>query len=236
MNPIAIVILVLTFAVIGYLLGSYFPLRSSKRDEQGEDADEQSAEPPPHKDMLALMRLWRHGDTKALHAEIEGELIEQGASLTPDQHGRLAMLLVDLQDWIGVEAQLEDAERASGSPAGEKRNREDEPEPTEENKKKRFRPLALFSQALQAEVRLPQELGQPSIAFQIDEILQEQIGNGPLAGKGVCLMEIEGRGLVVFVGRDSYDSVEEVPDEQIRAAIQSAVKEWERRALGGSAE
>jgi len=236
MNPIAIFVLALTFLIIGYLLGSYFPLRSANRDEQGEDTDRQSAEPPTRKGMVELMRLWRHRDTKALHAEIEGELIEQGDTLAPDQHGRLAMLLVDLQDWIGVEAQLDNAERTSSAPMGKKSGEKDEPDSPEDGTKKRFRPLALFSEALKAEVRLPQEHGQSSIASQIDEILQEQIGSGPLAGKGVCLMEIEGRGLVVFVGRESYDSVDEVPDKKIRAAIQSAVKEWEQRALGGSAE
>ena len=40
-------------------------------------------------------------------------------------------------------------------------------------------------------------------------------------------MEWPGMGMVVMVGLDKYNHVDEVPDEAIREIIHSAVKKWE---------
>lgn len=90
-------------------------------------------------------------------------------------------------------------------------------------------PLNVISRALQADVRTP-DTASKSIAAQVDEILQEMLKNSPLAARAIKLMELPGKGMVVMVGLDQYDGVDQVPDDEIRVLIRSAAAEWERQA------
>lgn len=65
-----------------------------------------------------------------------------------------------------------------------------------------------------------------SIAVQVNEILQKKLKDTPLAERAICLMELPGQEMVVMIGLDKYDSVNAVPDDEIRAVIQSAVNDW----------
>jgi hypothetical protein len=69
-----------------------------------------------------------------------------------------------------------------------------------------------------------------SLAAEIDAILQEKLPASPLVGRSIHLEEQPDFGLLVIVDNDSYGGVDAVPDESIRALIQSAVAEWQRRA------
>jgi hypothetical protein len=86
----------------------------------------------------------------------------------------------------------------------------------------------VIARALQSDVRSP-EPPPRSIAAQIDEILQEMLENSALASRGIRLMELPGKGMVVMVGLNQYEGVEAVPDDEIRQLIRNAVAEWERR-------
>lgn len=72
----------------------------------------------------------------------------------------------------------------------------------------------------------------PSIAAQVDAILQEKLKGTELEKRGVRLMELPGKGMVVMIGLDQYDTVEDVPFPEIKALLKSAVAEWERKMLG----
>lgn len=73
---------------------------------------------------------------------------------------------------------------------------------------------------------------EPSIAAQVDAILQEKLKGTQLESRGVRLMELPGKGMVVMIGLDQYDTVEDVPFPEIKALLKSAVAEWERKMLG----
>ena len=62
---------------------------------------------------------------------------------------------------------------------------------------------------------------------QIDSILQMRIAGTPLHEKGIKLQESPEGGVLVWVGLDKYQTVDEVPDEAIKTAIRSAIVEWE---------
>jgi len=68
-----------------------------------------------------------------------------------------------------------------------------------------------------------------SIVAQIDDILQEKLEKSPLSKRGIRLRELPNQGMAVMVGLDQYEGVEDVPDEEIRSMIRSAVSEWEKR-------
>jgi hypothetical protein len=74
------------------------------------------------------------------------------------------------------------------------------------------------------------QLAPRQLVHEIDELVQERLRESPaLADRGIRLREGTGGGLVIFVGNDHYESVEAVPDEEVRSVIEQAIEEWERR-------
>jgi hypothetical protein len=72
-----------------------------------------------------------------------------------------------------------------------------------------------------------------SIVQQIDTILQARIMDTPLAKRGIRLQEsIEG-GVEVYVGLQKFHTVDDVPDEFIKATIRAAIAEWEQKYTPG---
>ena len=77
-----------------------------------------------------------------------------------------------------------------------------------------------------------EEEGEPEIKMlsvidEVNEILQKKLHGSPLAGKGIHLMENHNKEIRFWVGLNSYNDVEEIPDLEIRQIIDESVKEWE---------
>ena len=92
--------------------------------------------------------------------------------------------------------------------------------------------MDLLTRALKSEAPAPEPL---SIAAQVDEIVQEMLadpaqGSASLRAKGVRLMELPGKGMVVMVGLEQYEGVEAVPDPEVKALLRAAVARWELRS------
>ena len=80
----------------------------------------------------------------------------------------------------------------------------------------------------------PGEVGGPtSMVGQIDTILQARLQGTTLASLGIRLAESLNGGAVVFVGKQTYAGVADVPDARVQAAIRDAIAEWERRFTPG---
>ena len=67
-----------------------------------------------------------------------------------------------------------------------------------------------------------------SIAMQIDEILQEMIANTPFEERGISVNDAPDHGVMVTLDGNMYPGVKDVPDEEVRNLIRSAVVEWEK--------
>ena len=72
-----------------------------------------------------------------------------------------------------------------------------------------------------------------SIVAQIDSVLQARLVGTPLKEKGIRLQESLDGGVIVWVGVDKYETVDDVPDEQVQAAIRAAIAEWENKYTPG---
>jgi len=77
------------------------------------------------------------------------------------------------------------------------------------------------------------EAAPTSIVGQINLILQARIINTPLASKGVSLMESVTGGVNVYVGLQRYEAIDDIPDEEVKAAIRAAIAEWEKKYTPG---
>ncbi len=67
-----------------------------------------------------------------------------------------------------------------------------------------------------------------SVVDEVNNILQKKLIGSPLAGKGIHMMENHNKEIRFWVGLNSYDDVEEIPDPGVRRIIDESVKEWER--------
>ena len=99
----------------------------------------------------------------------------------------------------------------------------------EPKKRKRGGLIGVFTRAISSDVPSPR-IVTVSIAVQVNTILQKKLKGTPLESRGICLMELPGHEMVVMIGTDQYDSVGAVPDDEIRAVIQSSVNEWLARS------
>lgn len=66
-----------------------------------------------------------------------------------------------------------------------------------------------------------------TVVGQIDEILQAMLRESNITGRHISLAQDPVQGVVVWVGTEHYVGIEAVPDEEIKALIQSAVRKWE---------
>jgi len=78
-----------------------------------------------------------------------------------------------------------------------------------------------------------EEEGEPEIKMlsvidEVNEILQKKLHGSPLAGKGIHLMENHNKEIRFWVGLNSYNDVEEIPDLEVRQIIDESVREWEK--------
>lgn len=75
---------------------------------------------------------------------------------------------------------------------------------------------------------------QQSIVAQIDSVLQTHLAGTPYAGMGIRLQESLEGGVIVWVGAQSFQSVENVPEETIKTIIKTAIADWENKFTPGS--
>ncbi len=67
-----------------------------------------------------------------------------------------------------------------------------------------------------------------SIVGQINDILQEKVKDSPLAEVGIKLQETP-KGVVVWVGKESFQGVDTLPEGDAKKIIRAAVAEWEKK-------
>lgn len=241
------IILSMICIVTGFLLGILV------ENLRGEKEEDQPSEPQTSPGSEEITRLWRGWREDEILIEIDDQILQSASELSPDQLQRLKRAVTDLQGWLGIlpaKPSYEDAEpglrpepdRVPPSPLkpirGEHTTTQSispvrgvtSQESTGEARRPNLNPLNVFVQAIQR--RTPQEIPTISIVSQINEILQKELEGTPLQSRCVRLMEVPGKAMVVMVGLDKYESVDEVPDEEIRSAIRKAVARWEEQKKG----
>lgn len=67
----------------------------------------------------------------------------------------------------------------------------------------------------------------------INDLVQERLRKRPdLAGWHVFLTAEVGGDLRIYVGPQAFESVDDIPEPEVRALIQDAIREWEDSSLG----
>lgn len=213
MNDFGLLIFIAVIGVaIGFAIGALFFNTRNERPSEESQLDR-------HAGMEELAHLWWDKTGKRLHVEVNGHTIQRAEDLTPIQKIRVQMALRELG---GLDREV-DKERDAAPELSESGVPTVAPA---ESERTSFNPLQFFTRSSSSESPEPPK----SIAAQIDAILAERIAGTEWEARGLRVMELPEKGVVVLVGLEQYDSVDSVPDEEIRNLLQDCVAEWERRA------
>jgi len=186
---------------------------------------------PPQIGEGALV-LWHDKRRKKLVARVDNELVDLDTGLSTKQHAALSMLLVDLQERVGISATLREAiAEDTDKVIAEKDRQRLVPPKEEELQRPSFNPIKSFVNYVQADIPKLNDAPE-SIPDQINEILQDLIKGTPLESKGILMADWPNRGVVFIVGVDVFDDIHKIPDSDIRFAIRTAVKKWEESQEG----
>lgn len=73
-----------------------------------------------------------------------------------------------------------------------------------------------------------------SMVQQIDVVLQRRIAGTPLETLGIHLQDALQGGLQVVIGAQKFETIDDVPDANIKTAIRAAIAEWEQKYVPGA--
>jgi hypothetical protein len=226
--------------LLGWVIGFFDSnLRTRKKIKEAEkkaesaikEAQDRTADAESRLSILAstvpddagILRLKQQGTEVSL--ELDGEKISSSA-LTAEQKKRLVGLLTLMRPWLETESAA-GAARPVAVPHAEPTPRESvRPEPA---------PLPMPSLVPEGKLPEAKKPTQPplSIVEQINAILQLRMMGTPLSKHDIRLQESHEGGVEVMVGIKKYETVEDVPDPEIKAAIRKAIEEWEKKYTPG---
>lgn len=177
-----------------------------------------------------VLRVWRDPETEALLVELGGRRFARLADIQPPEAREgLLTTLRDLETFAGgpakvaVAAPAEPRVRGKTGPltAGLDANG---PAPLPAPSMNPFKQMQVLREL--KKVELP---AVKTIAQQIDELLQAKLAATPHGGRGIRVTTgPQGHALFSADGQ-SYEAVDNVPDDEVRGLIRAAVAEWEQQ-------
>lgn len=235
--PILIPLLAL---LAGWAIGFFDSnLRTEKKIKQAEDSaraaiqaaekrleeerEKLAALPPASPDDPGLLRLKSQNNTLSL--ELDGVPL-QPAAVTLQQRKRLIELLNLIRPWVEGKPL---PPHPSAPPPAASPSASLPPQPPSQP----VRPAAAVKPAPAAPSAEKPKPSSISIVEQINDILQARIAGTALETPGIALLESATGGVLVYVGINKYEGVDEVPDEAVKAAIRAAIAEWETKYTPG---
>ena len=229
----------LIIAVSVYLFGIWEGRGKGYKQRRAEEDKEKREHPsvPPAPvtvkvDDPGLMRI--KNDNGYLTLDLDGVRADT-ASLTAEQRKRLIEMLTLIRPWLEG--------RAAPAPAPVT------PPPPPPVQAPRSQPVPVASAPISAAPKPPPQptAARPAagekdeksappatgIVGQIDSILQMRLAGTPLEGRGIYLSNSPEGGVVVNVGLQKFNGIDEVTDPEIKAALRAAITEWENKYTPG---
>jgi len=235
-SPVVVFGLAIGAMFFGYFFGLFEGRGQGYKRRQEEEAETKKdepapAEPPPvtpdlPPDETPVLNVSKDKGGK-LRLKLDGQRTDP-STLSTDQRKRLIEILTLIRPWL-------ESSKPAQSPQGTPPPAQPKPaqSPREVRPTTASSPKPVQSPAPVGEDKAPAPAAN-SIVAQIDSILQAHIAGTPLIERGVRLQESPEGGVLVWVGIEKYQGVEEVPDEQIKAAIRAAIAQWENSYTSGS--
>jgi hypothetical protein len=213
----------------------------------------------PDPNLAEVARLYRDKTTQDLVVTMNSHTFQKASELNPGQLRRLHFASKVLVNWLAETPAAPLPESADGSAADGLSSTQlppmDEewipaesapeaatrgfPPPFIDEPTPEVKPVSTQISDVVGGILKPASPGSPkpefkSIAMQIDEILQEMIADTPFETRGITVNDAPDHGVMVTLDGKKYPGVKDVPDEEVRNLIRSAVVEWEKSGKFGS--
>lgn len=235
--PLVAIAIFLGFMFFGYFFGLAEGNAKGYKKRQKEEAEEKKqkpAEPPPVSSPLPAdeaplldVSMTTGGE---LHLKLDGQSADTSA-LGVEQRKRLIAILTQMRPWL--EAPKPTSQPSTAQPRTTPPPSTPQPAPSTIPSPTPQPTAAPHPPAPTPGDDDEKPTGPQSIVAQIDSILQARLAGTPLAGQGIRLQESLEGSVIVWVGVDKYEGVEDVPDEQIKTVLHAAIAEWENKFTPG---
>lgn len=227
-----------------YIFGLIEGRGKGYKKRKAEEEQEKKTQPPPKPETVTMtvddpgiLRIKNEDGLVAL--DLDGNRVDP-ISLLPEQRKRLIEILNIMRPWLeGRSAPVSTPTMASQSSSFQPQQSasiQTQARPTAVQPAAPA-PASTQKPAAPKPATIPKE-DRPaapanSIVTQIDTILQEHLEGTPLEERGIFLTQSAEGGVIVYVGLTRYHGVDEVPDPEIKAAIRTAIAEWEKKYTPG---
>jgi hypothetical protein len=228
--------------IIGLGIGMMISMAFNSRGNQNKPSTSKTAE--PYEDIAHILR---DRQTSDILTEFEGRIYASSQPLNDTQRASLESTARDWYKWLLLPPEPEIEKPTPVKPenatvshrvsAAMPRSTTPLPEPIPEPTDPRSTPLrvpGLIPSLVAAAVASNNEKVRPapakSIVQQIDDILQEMVAGTPLVEKSIRLVDEPTHGVIVWIGLEHFEGINNVPDLEVRTIIQAAVREWEKRS------
>ena len=237
----------LTIAVSVYLFGIWEGRGKGYKQRRAEEEAEKKNNPPAPAtpvtvkvDDPGLMRI--KNENGYLTLDLDGVRADT-SSLTADQRKRLIEMLTLIRPWLEGRPAAAPAPMPTPAAPTSPPLRAQPPQasstPIPSTPKPTPQPIARETPApgmTKPTTSEKEERSAPpatGIVGQIDSILQTRLAGTPLEGRGIYLSNSPEGGVIVNVGLQKFNGIDEVPDPEIKAALRAAITAWENKYTPG---
>ena len=195
-----------------------------------------------------VAQLWRDNRDRSLVFQVENKYYKRGIDLSTKDKELLLKVVMGFYRWLEPNDSALTQDVKPPHPKQLQNNRPGErvqqaqqpPKPStvlaQGNDKSSpigLSPVNILTQALQSDMKKATFTNQ-SMVTQVDAILQKKLDLAGMKKWAIRLTEFPRRGMVVLVGLEQYNGIDEVPYERVRKIIRESVSEWEQRAVTGN--
>ena len=239
----------------GFFIGIWYPWFNSSECKNQWSARYETRrkekchiEEVPNKNWSEVANLWRDRRNGSFIFQVENEFYKQGNDLSAKERKLLLKVIMDFYRWLEPPTTLPAKSEELIEPALSEENTPKNTVKTEvpnvslmntpvqveqlNDQKGGLSAANIISRALRSDVKVS-TLPTQSMVTQVDEILQEKLIAANMQKWAVRLAEFPNKGMIVLVGLEKYEGIDDVPYERVRVIIRESVSEWERRAENG---
>lgn len=236
------IIIAVVCIIIGFGIGMMISMAINNRGNEKKSSTPKTSDPYEE-----IAHILRDRQTSSILTEFEGRIYASAQPLNDSQRAALENAVREWYKWLHLppEPEIEkpplmNPDNATGAPqmsAATHRNTVPLPEANVEASNNRPSPLrmpgmipSLVAAAIASNNEKVRPVPTKSIVEQIDDILQEMVAGTPLVEKSIRLVDEPTHGVIVWIGLEHFEGINNVPDLEVRSIIQAAVREWEKRS------
>lgn len=208
--------------------------RNAEAQKKLEEAKALSAQAPQVVNEPSLMRL-KSDDGFRVQIEMDGQPLT--APLTPERKKRLIELLNHIRPWLEGATSAPQTASPVQTVSQPVASRQTPPVPApvpQVPPAVKPVPVTLTLNPQKPKTDPETEFKLLSMVKQIDVVLQKRIAGTPLETMGIHLNDTLLGGLEVQIGSQKFETIDDVSDPNIQAAIRAAIAEWETKYVPGA--